>query len=44
MSADAPAQLVERFAPDLVPFVASLAPLQSGEVALTALPFALVLR
>ena len=38
------APLVARLAPELVPFVDSLAPLASREVALCSLPFALVVR
>jgi protease-4 len=41
---DGSARLFDHFAPDLVPYVSSLAALASGERALTALPFALVLR
>jgi protease-4 len=39
-----PARLVDRLAPELLPYVSSLAALQNGEEALTALPFALVLH
>ena len=40
----APARLIDRLAPDIVPYVTSLAAFTTGERALTALPFALVLR
>jgi protease-4 len=39
-----PADLLHRLAPDLVPFVASLSALQEQEHALTALPYALLVR
>jgi protease IV len=39
-----PFQIIDRFAPDLVPYVTSLGGFLSGERALTALPYALVLR
>jgi hypothetical protein len=35
---------VARLAPDLVPFVSSLAALEQGEHTLVALPYALVVR
>jgi protease-4 len=38
------ARLLDHVAPDLLPYVSSLAALQTGERALTALPYALVLR
>ena len=36
--------VIERIAPDLVPFVASLAPLAEGERAVLALPFSITVR
>jgi protease-4 len=39
-----PYDVLDRVAPDLVPFVASVAPLAEGERAVVALPFALVVR
>jgi protease IV len=39
-----PMVLVERVAPDLVPFVASLAPLAEGERAVVAVPFSITVR
>ena len=41
---DGSARLLDHFAPDLLPYVSSLAAFQTGERALTALPYALVLR
>lgn len=39
-----PMSVVERVAPDLVPFVASLAPLTEGERAVVAVPFSIAVR
>jgi protease-4 len=39
-----PIDALERIAPDLVPFVTSLSPIESGERALCAVPYAIVLR
>ena len=39
-----PIAIVERLAPDLVPFVASLAPLAEGEHAVLAVPFSITVR
>ena len=39
-----PMAIVERAAPDLVPFVASLAPLAEGERAVVAVPFSITVR
>jgi protease-4 len=39
-----PLAILERLAPDLVPFVASLAPLAEGERAVVALPFSITVR
>jgi hypothetical protein len=39
-----PFRVIEHVAPDLVPYVTSLAALASGEEALTTLPYALLLR
>ena len=39
-----PIELLERVAPDLVPFATSMAPLEDGEHALCAIPFGLVIR
>jgi protease IV len=39
-----PMAVVERVAPDLVPFVASLAPLAEGERAVVAVPFSITVR
>ncbi len=36
--------VIERIAPDLVPFVASLAPLAEGERAVVAVPFSITVR
>jgi protease-4 len=42
--APSPIAILERFAPDLVPFVASLAPLAEGERAVVAVPFSITVR
>jgi protease IV len=39
-----PLAIIERLAPDLVPFVASLAPLAEGERAVVAVPFSITVR
>jgi protease-4 len=39
-----PANALDRFAPDLAPYVTSLAPLTEGERALVAIPYAVILR
>ncbi len=43
-AASGPLDLAMRFAPELVPFVAGLAPLGDGEKVLAAMPYALVFR
>lgn len=40
----APVHILDRLAPDMVPFVTSLAPLTEGERAVVAVPFALTVR
>ncbi|MDB4935596.1 MAG: Protease [Labilithrix sp.] len=42
--APSPIAVLERIAPDLVPFVASLAPLAEGERAVLAVPFSITVR
>jgi hypothetical protein len=44
VSANAPFRIVDRFAPDLAPYLTSLGALQTGERALTALPYAIIVR
>jgi protease-4 len=44
LTAPSAAGLADRLAPELVPFVSSLAALEEGEQALTALPYALIVR
>ncbi|HSO33782.1 MAG TPA: hypothetical protein VLT33_14715, partial [Labilithrix sp.] len=39
-----PMAIVERIAPELVPFVSSLAPLAEGERAVLAVPFSITVR
>jgi hypothetical protein len=39
-----PMALLERAAPELVPFVSSVAPLAEGERSVTALPYALTVK